>query len=190
MAHDGEVSFSLSRIQMHRAVLNEYPSDIIMHVCKQCPDPSCVKYCPTGACHISAENGNIRMIDAEKCIGCKTCIKMCPQTPHRTIWNPKANKSTKCDLCTNTPFFNRKGGVDGAQACVEACPKNVLKVVDKLPLETGGYEVDLAPAPKAKTGGFGAPGAGGPGAGGRGAGGPGAKPATPEQAPTTPNPKQ
>ena len=165
---------------MHRAVLNEYPLDITMHVCKQCPDPSCVQYCPTGACHVSAENGNIRMIDAEKCIGCQTCIKMCPQTPHRTIWNPKANKSTKCDLCTNTPFFNRKGGVTGAQACVEACPKQVLKVVDKLPLETGGYEVNLAPAPKPKMGGFGAPGAGGPGA----------KPATPKQAPTTPEPKR
>lgn len=181
MAHDGEVSFSLSRIQMHRAVLNEYPEDIIMHVCKQCPEPSCVIYCPTGACHISAENGNIRMIDAEKCIGCQTCIKMCPQTPHRTIWNPKAKKSLKCDLCTNTPFFNRKGGVTGAQACVEACPKQVLKVVDKLPLETGGYEVNLAPAPKPKMG-FGPPGAGGPGAK--------AKPAIPQQAPTTPNPKQ
>jgi len=157
MAHDGEVSFSLSRIQMHRAVLNEYPTDIIMHVCKQCPEPLCVKYCPTGACHVSAENGNIRMINAEKCIGCQTCIRMCPQTPHRTIWNPKAKKSTKCDLCTNTPFFNKTGGVEGAQACVEACPKKVLKVVDRLPLETGGYEVDLAPpAPK---GGFPPPGA-------------------------------
>jgi protein NrfC len=181
MAHDGEVSFSLSRIQMHRAVLNEYPEDIIMHVCKQCPEPSCVIYCPTGACHVSAENGNIRMIDAEKCIGCQTCIKMCPQTPHRTVWNPKTKKSLKCDLCTDTPFFNRKGGVDGAQACVEACPKQVLKVVDKLPLETGGYEVNLAPAPKPKMG-FGPPGAGGPGAK--------AKPAIPQQAPTTPNPKQ
>jgi protein NrfC len=160
MAHDGEVSFSLARIQMHRAVLNEYPTDITMHVCKQCPEALCVKYCPVGACHISAENGNVRMINAEKCIGCQTCIKMCPQTPHRTIWNPKANKSTKCDLCTNTPFFNKKGGVDGAQACVEACPKKVLKVVDKLPLETGGYEVDLAPpAPKGGFGGFGGGGA-------------------------------
>lgn len=44
-----------------------------------------------------------------------------------------------------------KGGVTGAQACVEACPKKVLKVVDTLPLQTGGYEVDLAPpAPKGK----------------------------------------
>jgi protein NrfC len=176
MAHDGEVSFSLSRIQMHRAVLNEYPEDIIMHVCKQCPEPLCVKYCPTGACHVSAENGNIRMINAEKCIGCQTCIKMCPQTPHRTIWNPTAKKSTKCDLCTNTPFFNRKGGIAGAQACVEACPKQVIKVVDKLPLETGGYEIFIAPPPRPKMG-FGPPGAK-------------AKPATPEQAPKTPDPKQ
>jgi protein NrfC len=96
------------------------------------------------------------MINAEKCIGCQTCIKMCPQTPHRTIWNPKTKKSTKCDLCTNTPFFNKTGGVNGTQACVEACPKKVLKVVDKLPLETGGYEVDLAPpAPKGGFGGMG-----------------------------------
>jgi len=151
MAHEGAASFSLSRIQMHRAVLNKYPEDIIIHVCKQCPEPLCVIYCPTGACHISAENGNIRMTDAAKCIGCQTCIKMCPQTPRRTIWNPKTKKATKCDLCTDTPFFHMKGGVDGAQACVEACPKKVLKVVDKLPLETGGYEVDLAPpAPKGK----------------------------------------
>jgi protein NrfC len=141
---------------MHRAVLNEYPTDITIHVCKQCPEPLCVKYCPVGACHISAENGNVRMINAEKCIGCQTCIKMCPQTPHRTVWNPAVKKSTKCDLCTNTPFFNKKGGVEGTQACVEACPKKVLKIVDKLPLETGGYEVDLAPpAPK---GGFPPPG--------------------------------
>jgi protein NrfC len=160
MAHDGEVCFSQSRIQMHRAVLNDYPEDIVMHVCKQCPEAPCVKYCPTGACHVSAENGNIRMINAEKCIGCQTCIKMCTQTPHRTIWNGKTNKSTKCDLCTNTPFFNKTGGVNGTQACVEACPKKVLKVVDKLPLETGGYEVDLAPpAPKGGFGGMGGFGA-------------------------------
>ena len=120
-----------------------------MNVCKQCPTPLCVKNCPTGACHISAENGNIRMIDAEKCIGCKTCIKICPHTPHRTIWNPKTEKATKCDLCTNTPFFNKKGGVDGAQACVEACPANALKVVTELPSDrSGGYDRNLQPREK------------------------------------------
>jgi protein NrfC len=172
LVHDGEASFSLSRIQMHRAVLNKYPLDITIHVCRQCPDAPCVKNCPTGACHVSTENGNVRMITAEKCIGCQTCIKMCPHAPHRTIWNPKAanktgkpGKATKCDLCTTTPFYYKKGGVDGSQACVEACPSNALKIVDKLPLETGGYDVDLSsPAGGGGRGfgGFGGGGMGGP----------------------------
>lgn len=155
MVHEGEVSLSLSRIQVHRAVLNKYPTDITTNVCRQCPVPLCVKNCPTGAAHISAENGNIRMIDAEKCVGCETCIKSCPHIPHRTIWNPAKMKSTKCDLCTDTPYFNKKGGVGGAQACVEACPAKVLKVVAELPSQTdiSGYDVNLAPpAPKFKPG--------------------------------------
>jgi protein NrfC len=182
MVHDGEVSFSLARLQMHRAVLNKYPLDITMHVCRQCPDAPCVKACKFGACQVSAENGNVRMIDSSKCVGCQQCIKMCPHTPHRTIWNPKTKKSTKCDLCTNTPYFHKKGGVDGAQACVDVCPSNALKIVDKLPLETGGYDVDLSPAPAGGGrggggfggfggfgGGGGAPGGGAPGGGGFGA---------------------
>jgi protein NrfC len=166
LVHDGEVSFSLSRIQMHRAVLNEYPLDITIHVCRQCPDAPCVKSCKYDACRISAENGNVRMIDSTKCVGCQSCIKACPHAPHRTIWNPKLKKSSKCDLCTNTPFYYKKGGVEGSQACVEACPAKALKIVDKLPLETGGYDVDLSSAPASRGGGgfggFGGGGFGGP----------------------------
>jgi protein NrfC len=154
LVHEGEVNLSLSRIQVHRAVLEEYPLDIQIKVCRQCPTPLCVENCPTGACHISAENGNIRMIDAEKCIGCKTCIKSCPVTPHRPIWNHNTGKATKCDLCTNTPYYNKKGGVTGAQACVEACPANALKVVTELPDQTdiSGYDRNLQPPRKANPG--------------------------------------
>ena len=150
LSHDGEINFSLSRIQMHRAVLDEYPFDIQIHVCRQCPDPLCVMNCPTGAAHVSAENGNIRMIDSDKCIGCKTCIKSCPFIPHRPIWNHTINKATKCDLCVDTPFFNRQGGPGASQACVEACPSNALKVVTELPDQTdiSGYDRDLQPPRK------------------------------------------
>ena len=48
MVHEGQVNFSLSRIQVHRAVLNKYPADILIKVCRQCPEPLCVKNCPTG----------------------------------------------------------------------------------------------------------------------------------------------
>ncbi len=151
LVHEGEVNLSLSRIQIHRAVLDEYPLDIGINVCRQCPDPLCVANCPTGACHVSAENGNIRIIDAEKCIGCKNCIKSCPFIPHRPIWNHFTNKATKCDMCVDTPYYNKKGGVGGTQACVEACPANALKVVTELPSQTDidGYDLNLQPPRKA-----------------------------------------
>lgn len=161
LVHEGVTSLSLSRIQVHRAVLAKYPLDIKQNVCRQCPEPLCVRNCPTGAAHVSAENGNIRMIDAEKCIGCQTCIKSCPHIPHRPIWNVATNKATKCDLCVNTPYYNKKGGIGGTQACVETCPASALKVVAELPSQTdiSGYDLNLQPPPKAKPGGFGPPGA-------------------------------
>jgi protein NrfC len=152
LVHEGAASISLSRIQVSRAVLTAYPYDIQISVCRQCPEPMCVKSCPAGACHVSAANGNIRMIDAAKCIGCGECLKACPHSPHRTVWNPAANKSTKCDLCANAPYFSKKGGPAGSQACVKTCPMGALKLVAELPRQTdiGGYDVNLAPPPQPK----------------------------------------
>ena len=154
LVHEGETNLSLSRIQIHRAVLEKYPMDIQQHVCRQCPEPLCVKNCPTGACHVSAENGNIRMINTEECIGCQKCIESCPAIPHRPIWNHITGTATKCDMCTNTPYYNKKGGIDGTQACVEACPANALKVVTELPDQTdiNGYDRNLQPQRNASRG--------------------------------------
>ena len=192
LTHNGATSLSLARIQVHRAVLKMYPLDIRQNVCRQCPTPLCVENCPTGACHVSAENGNVRMIDEAKCVGCQTCVNSCPQLPHRIIWDQAKRKAAKCDLCVNTPFYNKKGGPDGAQACVEACPANSLKVVDEMPEQADlrgggdqsrGYDRNLQPAPKAGEFGFGPPpgakpgGAPGKPGGPDGPGGaPGAKP--------------
>lgn len=159
LVHEGAASTSLSRIQISRAVLARYPYDITMSVCRQCPEPMCVKNCPTGACHVSEKNGNVRMIDADKCIGCGTCLKACPYSPHRTIWNPDANKSTKCDLCADAPHFSKPGGPSGNQACVTTCPMGALKLVAELPSQRdiSGYDVDLTPPPSPKQS-FGPPG--------------------------------
>jgi len=146
LVHDGEAGTSHSRIQIDRNVFDPYPQDIQIFVCRQCPEPMCVKHCPTGACHVSTENGNVRMIDSDKCIGCKSCINACPHVPHRTIFNVAANKSTKCDLCTNTPYFSKKGGAFGDQACVTICPAGALKLVASLPSQKDnrGYDLNLA----------------------------------------------
>src|SRR4030043_2008274 len=124
MAHEGAANPSLSRIQIIRDApgFTKYPYDIVMSVCRQCVTPLCVQNCPTGACFIDKDNGNIRRIDQSECIGCQSCIQSCPHKPHRTIWDSVKEKSTKCDLCLDSPYWTEKGGPDGNQACVETCP--------------------------------------------------------------------
>jgi protein NrfC len=151
LSHEGAAAPSLSRIQIIRDApsFTKYPYDIVMSTCRQCVTPICVQNCPTGACHVDTENGNVRVIDPDECIGCKTCIQSCPQRPHRTIWNPDKEISMKCDLCINTPYWNQKGGPDGQQACVNICPAKALKLVHEPPpqMDVNGYDVDMAPPP-------------------------------------------
>ena len=153
LTHEGNAYPSLSRIQIIRDApsFTKYPYDIVMSVCRQCVSPLCVQNCPTGACHVDETNGNIRVIDEAKCIGCQRCINSCPQRPHRTIWNPEKRKSTKCDLCTSAPYWSEQGGPGGKQACIETCPVKALKLVSDAPsqLDVAGYDVNLAPPPKA-----------------------------------------
>lgn len=152
MTHEGEANPSLSRIQIIRDApsFTKYPYDVVVSVCRQCVSPLCVQNCPTGACAVDTANGNIRRIDQSKCIGCQSCIQACPQRPHRTVWNPAKSKSTKCDLCTDAPFWSQKGGPNGKQACVETCVAKALKLVAEAPSQqdVNGYDVNLAPAPK------------------------------------------
>ncbi len=151
MVHEGESSLSLSRIQVMQNIMETYPDDIKIAQCRQCVNPLCVQACPTGACHVDTENGNIRVIDGEKCLGvaCQLCIQACPYIPHRITFNYTKNISMKCDLCLNTPYWNEEGGPSGKHACVEACPVEAIKFVSEVPSQLGeaGYEVFLGDAP-------------------------------------------
>ena len=153
LTHEGIANPALSRIQIIRDApsFTKYPYDIVMSPCRQCVSPLCVQNCPTGACHVDAANGNVRRIDQSKCIGCKRCINSCPQRPHRTVWNPIKKKSSKCDLCSDAPFWSQKGGPEGKQACIETCAAKALKLVKEAPpqLDVAGYDVNLAPPPSA-----------------------------------------
>jgi protein NrfC len=153
LTHYGVTNLSLARIQIIQDSFGKFPEDLQMAPCRQCVTPPCVINCPVNAAFVDKANGNIRRIDMKKCIGCKTCIKMCPQQPHRTVWVPKLqtanlkieNKSSKCDLCLETPYWNEKGGIGGKQACVETCPMKAIKFVAETPdqTETDGYDVKL-----------------------------------------------
>ena len=145
LTHYGVQNLSLSRIQIMQDSFGKFPYDVKMAPCRQCVTPVCVENCPVGAAFVDTKNGNVRRIDSKKCIGCKTCIAMCPQQPHRTVWNHVENKSSKCDLCLETPYWNEKGGPAGKQACVESCPMKAIKFVAVTPdqTETDGYDINL-----------------------------------------------
>jgi protein NrfC len=175
LVHYGEQNLTLSRIQIMQDSFGKFPDDLVMAPCRQCVDPTCVSNCPVGAAYVDTENGNVRRIDSKKCIGCKTCLKKCSQQFHRTVWNLNINKSSKCDLCLDTPYWNEKGGPGGKQACVESCPFKALKFTDKTPEQTDiGYNVKLRNEhwfklgfadednPRPAGGGFGGGGFGGP----------------------------
>jgi protein NrfC len=144
LAHEGKENITLARIQVVSDTFEKFPADITINQCHQCATPICVMNCPTGACHIDTANGNVRVIDEAKCIGCGTCLTACPYTPHRTVWNAEKKKAAKCDLCINAPYWSQKGGPTGQQACVAACAMKAISLVKSAPKQ---YEMDLKPAP-------------------------------------------
>ncbi len=73
-----------------------------------------VKACPYGAIEIAATT-NARVVNQDKCRGCKTCQGACPWA--MTTFDTEANKASKCHLCGGDP------------QCVKACPTGALQYV-------------------------------------------------------------
>jgi anaerobic carbon-monoxide dehydrogenase iron sulfur subunit len=81
--------------------------------CQQCKDTPCVTACLTGAMTLDKETGLVTH-DAEKCIGCWTCIMVCPYGAVKPDSSGKI--IAKCDLCPNLEV----------PACVANCPNEAL----------------------------------------------------------------
>lgn len=80
--------------------------------CRHCADPICVKSCISGALH--RENGVV-CIDHSKCVGCLTCILVCP---YGAVAQDGAGAVQKCELCLKNAC--------GAPACAEGCPNRAI----------------------------------------------------------------
>ncbi|MHB1133841.1 MAG: 4Fe-4S dicluster domain-containing protein [Chloroflexota bacterium] len=80
--------------------------------CRHCDEPACVQACLTGAMHKDPETGLV-MHDAERCIGCWTCLLFCPNGALAKD-RSGAKVVAKCDLCGGEP------------ACVANCPNEAL----------------------------------------------------------------
>ena len=80
--------------------------------CRHCEDPMCVKSCISGA--LSKKDGTV-CIDHNKCVGCLTCILVCPYS----AMSQDANGAVqKCELCM--------GNTCGEPACVKGCPNKAI----------------------------------------------------------------
>ena len=81
--------------------------------CRHCEDPLCMKGCISGALH--KENGVV-VIDKEKCVGCYTCVLLCPYGA--IMPSPEGIVAQKCELCTNNSFEE--------PSCVKGCPNRAI----------------------------------------------------------------
>ncbi len=80
--------------------------------CRHCEDPLCVKSCIAGA--ISKQNGVVK-IDKTKCVGCLTCMLVCP---YGSLALGPGGTMQKCELCLENAC--------GEPACVKGCPNRAI----------------------------------------------------------------
>jgi len=89
--------------------------------CRHCEDAPCQAICPTEAIHRPSEKGPV-LIEAERCIGCKYCLVVCPFGIIQLSRDGKA--VVKCDLCIDRTEAGEE------PACVTACPTGALEFVE------------------------------------------------------------
>lgn len=95
-----------------RIRVEEHDSITYAVSCRHCTDPLCVKSCISGALH--REDGAV-CIDQNKCVGCLTCVLVCP---YGAIMPRENGVVQKCELCLKNAA--------GAPACVTGCPNRAI----------------------------------------------------------------
>ena len=88
--------------------------------CRQCEDAPCAEACPEKAI---IQRGQAIFVLANKCVGCKNCLMVCPigaVSLTRVEDDPEHTTAYKCDLCMDVP--------EGPQ-CIKKCPTKCLSLI-------------------------------------------------------------
>ncbi len=110
--HDGISNPTRSRIKVMKW---EMEGLYIPMSCQQCVDAPCQNGCPVGAISRN-ETLNRVEVDQAVCIGCRTCVSVCPFGA--MSYNAIDKKVIKCDLC------------DGDPQCARFCDIQAIEYVD------------------------------------------------------------
>ncbi len=87
--------------------------------CRHCQEAICVKSCIAGA--LSRDENGMVVIDQNKCVGCYTCVLVCP---FGAVMPAEGGKvAQKCELCTKNAC--------GTPNCVAHCPNNAIVFEDR-----------------------------------------------------------
>lgn len=81
--------------------------------CRHCTDAICVRSCIAGALSF---DGEMVRIDQNKCVGCLTCVLVCPYSA--ILPDDEGHVAQKCMLCTNN--FTQEPN------CVRHCLNNAI----------------------------------------------------------------
>jgi len=87
--------------------------------CRHCADAPCVAACISGAMQKNKNTGVVTC-DEDKCVGCWSCIMVCPYGVIKRDLSGKKIAS-KCDLCVDEEI----------PVCVKNCPNEALKFIEK-----------------------------------------------------------
>lgn len=110
--HDGISNPARSRI---RVMKWEADGLYIPMSCQQCQDAPCMSVCPVKAISRDEEMARV-MVDYDICIGCRSCVAICPFGA--MAFNSIDKKVFKCDVC------------DGEPQCVRFCEEKAVNYVD------------------------------------------------------------
>ncbi|HCA26133.1 MAG TPA: (4Fe-4S)-binding protein [Betaproteobacteria bacterium] len=94
--------------------IGRYPDTrraFLPRLCNHCKRPSCIEVCPAGATW--QRRDGIVVVDADRCIGCGSCVDACPYDAR--FMNPVTNTADKCNFCA------QRTDQGLLPACVETC---------------------------------------------------------------------
>jgi len=108
----------IARHEGHALTKIDEEDDLIFEAmtCRQCDKPYCMYFCPVRAITRDKKTG-AKVINYDKCIGCRMCVTMCPFGA--ALYDSPRQRVIKCELC------------DGDPQCVKLCPNEAIKFLPK-----------------------------------------------------------